>query len=1263
MRKRKKRIYAMLLCICMVLSLISAPVSAAETGEAAGSHEHTSECYTWTEQCTHEHTPECYPQDSVSGNEATPSEAEEPAWCTHVCSEESGCITKELNCQYDSESDSTPATVGTSQGNKTNEDAEREMEAATPSNAQKAVTVERVQAMIDALPSAEEITEDNAEDVKAQLEAIDEAKAQLSDEELDALDFSRYIEAADALGGLSAPMLTANGTGEVSTATELVAALADDTNETVKLIADVTIDATLVVNRTVTLDLNGHVLKYENSTNRGSVLMVESGGTLTIADSNTAAQHKFTPDSNGLWVLDESGGTETVAGGVITGGTGKPDDRHGDKGGGVYIGDNASLIMNGGTIVGCRVANGGAPEGGGVCLSASNAAFTMNDGAHIIGCWSNYYGGGVGASYGEFIMNGGSIEDCTAGGATSDGHGGGVSISNNSRFIMEAGEIKRCKVTAEYARPFWGSSWGGGVCVSGTFEMKGGRITACTAKPGAGGVGEGGGVTTSSNGSFIMSGNACIENCTDSTGSGVHNNGWFTIRDSAKVTNNVSNGKGINADGGTIEGEVMNKYRWSKIVGADTGSTEFQDKVTNNGSIEKGTFKGEVINNSSGTIAGGTFTNSVTNNEGTVSGGDFSRATTLSGRLVITFNPNNGEQTIPQNVNWSRDGAALTVPTPAPTKEGHTLEGWYYDNGGTETKWDFDTDKVKYTMTFLAQWKDKNSPATYTLSYDANGGTGAPAAESITNKNGSADFTISSAIPKREGYTFMGWADSANAAAAVYRANDPIQLHKNGNAEKTIYAVWKPSIYTVTLHANGGAIASGKDITSYTYGAGATLPTENAITREGCTFDGWYADSSFSGAPVTAISSTDMGDMTFYAKWEANTYTVTVQNDGNGTGTATPASATMGEEITLTATPNSGYRFKEWQIVSGSVAISGDTFTMPADNVTVKAIFEKKSSVSSGGGDSGTTYYKLTFETNGGSSMKAISTTYGKTIDLSGYTPTHDGYDFSGWYSDAALTNKITEIRLNGNKTVYAGWTKHNPNTGANPFTDVSTSDWFYDDVMFVYENGLMAGTSAATFEPYSNTTRTQIAVIFYRLEGSPAVEGKNNFTDVEYGPGTAWYYNAVTWAQQNGIMGGYGDGKFGPNDPVTREQLASIFYRYAQYKGYDVTATGSLDSFTDKGSVSAWAQEAIKWAVGNGIMGGKENNLLDPKGTATRAEIAAMLHRFVEKYGLKPVVTPTGTTGWTKPTISGNSITSPKTGDGSQFLWQVWFATSFANG
>ena len=239
--------------------------------------------------------------------------------------------------------------------------------------------------------------------------------------------------------------------------------------------------------------------------------------------------------------------------------------------------------------------------------------------------------------------------------------------------------------------------------------MKGGRITACTAKPGAGGVGEGGGVTTSSNGSFIMSGNACIENCTDSTGSGVHNNGWFTIRDSAKVTNNVSNGKGINADGGTIEGEVMNKYRWSKIVGADTGSTEFQGKVTNNGTIRKGTFTSEVINESSGTINGGTFTGTVENKDGTISGGDFSKAT-LNGMLVITFEPNNGEPVITREVNWSKDGVALTAPDPVPTKEGHSLDGWYYDNNGTETKWNFDTDTVKCTMTLKAKWTKNTTP-------------------------------------------------------------------------------------------------------------------------------------------------------------------------------------------------------------------------------------------------------------------------------------------------------------------------------------------------------------------------------------------------------------------------------------------------------------------------------------------------------------------------------------------------------------------------
>ena len=278
------------------------------------------------------------------------------------------------------------------------------------------------------------------------------------------------------------------------------------------------------------------------------------------------------------------------------------------------------------------------------------------------------------------------------------------------------------------------------------------------------------------------------------------------------------------------------------------------------------------------------------------------------------------------------------------------------------------------------------------------------------------------------------------------------------------------------------------------------------------------------------------------------------------------------------------------------------------------------SSSSGGGGGGGTTYYTLTFETNGGGSMQAIRAARGKTLDLSAYTPMRDGYDFGGWYADKDLTQRITEIKLSGSKTVYADWKKREPNEPdavKNPFADVNAGDWFYRDVLFSYEKGLMSGMDAAAFAPYANTTRAQIAVIFYRMEGSPAVEGENSFADVVRDSGTAWFYDAVTWAQKNGIMGGYSNSSFAPNDPITREQLAAIFYRYAQYKGYDTTQGGmAIREFGDYESISDYAMSAMAWAVNTGLVKG-DSNLLYPNGTATRAEIAAMLHRFVEN-GMK---------------------------------------------
>lgn len=182
-----------------------------------------------------------------------------------------------------------------------------------------------------------------------------------------------------------------------------------------------------------------------------------------------------------------------------------------------------------------------------------------------------------------------------------------------------------------------------------------------------------------------------------------------------------------------------------------------------------------------------------------------------------------------------------------------------------------------------------------------------------------------------------------------------------------------------------------------------------------------------------------------------------------------------------------------------------------------------------------------------------------------------------------------------------------------NPFADVKESDWFYNDVMYVYSNGIMSGTGEKTFEPNTTTNRAMFVAVAWRLENMPAPENEASFTDVEKG---TWYTDAVAWAYENGVASGFGDGTFGPNESITREQLAVFLYKYAQYKGYDLTITGNIDSFIDKDSVSPWAKDAVLWAVQNGFIAGKDGNKLDPKGFATRAEFAAIIHRFIEKMG-----------------------------------------------
>ncbi len=177
-----------------------------------------------------------------------------------------------------------------------------------------------------------------------------------------------------------------------------------------------------------------------------------------------------------------------------------------------------------------------------------------------------------------------------------------------------------------------------------------------------------------------------------------------------------------------------------------------------------------------------------------------------------------------------------------------------------------------------------------------------------------------------------------------------------------------------------------------------------------------------------------------------------------------------------------------------------------------------------------------------------------------------------------------------------------------NPFADVSKSDWFYDAVRFVSEKGLMTGTGDTAFSPQANTTRGMIVTILYRLEGAPAASA-NSFSDVAAGK---YYTNAVAWAAENKIVGGYGNGKFGPEDAITREQMSVILKNYAKYKGYDVSGSTDLSKYTDGGSVSVWAKDAVSWTTAVGLIQG-DGEKLTPSGNAVRCQVAAILQRFIE--------------------------------------------------
>lgn len=543
----------------------------------------------------------------------------------------------------------------------------------------------------------------------------------------------------------------------VADQTTLVAAMADTSVTTVKLAADIDIDATLKVDRTVTLDLNGQVLKYVGES-KGSVIVVEDGGNLTLMDSNDEKVHNF--DKSVMpWALaaDDATGENIVAvpGGVITGGTGHPYQLYStvNCGGGVYIAPGGQLTMTGGNIIGCS-----AKYGGGVCIypkqDSKQGQFSMSGGS-IIGC-SAESGGGV-CAFGKFQMSGQAvIRSCTAEG-TSFYFGGGVWVDGSFEMSGEA-IIEGCQAISEYA-------YGGGVYVnsSSSFVMSGkAKIERCQAISTPSSPSKGGGVHLANNTTLTLSGSAVIQNCTatnsansgEAYGGGVSaaNVREITLEGNAQIFQcDAANGSGLYitgsqmypadygkllANGGSVEGDVVLGEADNPCTVIGSGRTVFKGKVTvtPGSTIEKGTFNGEVINN--GTITGGTF-NGTVNNNGTINNGTFNGEVTNNGTINDgTFNTpitGSGTKDDPYQISTAAQlkrfrnivngtgGQTQDSGACAVLMNDIVLNDGTFDANGTYTPGS--SSKAAEEWTPIGKYTDDNDKTPYTGTFDGQGHT------------------------------------------------------------------------------------------------------------------------------------------------------------------------------------------------------------------------------------------------------------------------------------------------------------------------------------------------------------------------------------------------------------------------------------------------------------------------------------------------------------------------------------------------------------
>ena len=964
--------------------------------------------------------------------------------------------------------------------------------------------------------------------------------------------------------------------------------------------------------------------------NGGGVYL--AGGTFNLNGGEISNNKDDILNGAGVYV---AGGTFNLNSGKINGNEAK------DSGGGVYVA-GGTFNLNGGEISGNE-----ASSGGGMDYEAGKV--TINKGSTISGNVANY-GGGVLVSGKDITMSGGSI--------TGNGTKG-----NNYRY-------------------------GGGVCIaqytdhdtqtpySGVFTMTGGSITGNTAGS------RGAGVYFLNGGTFKVSGDA---NVTGNTVGNSANNVYLTDTDGVLTIIGPLNGAGF---GITAKSDTHFTSGWSNCM-SGSDPTQFFTSDLDNRYV---TLSGDEVELRDGyqikyELNGGQFVSSYTpvssydgnqdvqlpgvdkitrngytfggwyDNEGLTgepytvipsgsTGPKTFYAKWMANTYTVEFEPNGGTINGSYVTNYTYgEGAAL--PTDV-EKSGYTFAGWYENDRFEGSAVTAISDTEYGDKTYYAKWM----PKTYSVTLNTNGGT--IKSGNVTNYTYGEGAALPTDVEK-SGYTFAGWYDNEELTGSAVTAISDTEY-----GDKTYYAKWTSKTYSITFNTDGGTI-KGNYVTGYSYGEGAVLPTD--VEKSGYTFAGWYDNEELTGSAVTAISDTEYGDKTYYAKWTANTYSITFNTNG-GTikgNYVTGYSYGKGAELP-TDVEKSGYTFAGWY---GNEQLTGSAATAISNTEYGDKTYYAKWTANT---------YSVKLHLNGGNLADGVSDitayTYGNSIELPDRSEiVRSGYMFSGWYADEGFKDgPYTEISStdSGNKEFYARWTMYNiPNTHAItvidpangslkvnpsngsagtlitvtatpdkgyelayitvdgeritgstfrmpdhdvtvsalfvpvsfPFTDVKSGDWFYDAVAYVYASGLMDGTSATTFEPNANMTRAMVWAILARIDGETVT-------------GADWADTARTWAMASGVSDGTD-----PNGPVTREQFATMLYRYAAAKGYDVSIGESTNilSYADFASISEYAIPAMQWACGSGIVTGVTDSTLVPQGTATRAQCAAMLMRFIE--------------------------------------------------